>query len=70
MIRFWLAARLNRFLIPGGSLLVLGGCGLSDQQLTGILQSLISTGLNTVITQGLTAIVESLAGTSTGGVAF
>ncbi len=70
MVRFWLAARLNRFMIPGGALLVLGGCGLSDQQLTGILESLVSTGLNTLITQGLTALVESLAGGSSGGISF
>lgn len=40
----------------GGSLLLLGECGLSDQQLTSILTSTISTGLNTLVSQGLIAL--------------
>ena len=48
----WLARnRLMRVLIPGASLLVLGGCPLTDAQIASILQSAIGTGLNTVVRQ-------------------
>jgi len=46
-----------RVWVPGGSLLLLGGCGLSDAQLTSILQSVILTGLNTLITQAISTLV-------------
>jgi hypothetical protein len=48
----WLARnRVMRVLIPGASLLVLGGCPLTDAQITSILQSAIGTGLNTIVRQ-------------------
>lgn len=47
-----------RVLMPGSGLLVLGGCGLSDQQLTGILSSVITSGLTTLVN----ALVTGLAG--------
>lgn len=48
----WLARnRLLRVLVPGGSLLLLGSCPLTDAQITSITQSAISTGLNTIVRQ-------------------
>lgn len=47
-----------RVWLPGGSLLLLGDCALSDQQLQSIASSTITTGLNTLITQALLAIFE------------
>ena len=58
----WLARnRVLRVLIPGASLLVLGGCPLTDAQIASIYQSAISTGLNTVVRQ----LFESLVGGGT-----
>jgi hypothetical protein len=45
-----------RVWVPGGSLLLLGGCGLSDAQLTSILQSVITTGLSSLLTQIVSAL--------------
>jgi hypothetical protein len=58
----WLArSRVMRVLIPGASLLVLGGCPLTDAQIASIYQSALSTGLNTVVRQ----LFEGLLGTTT-----
>lgn len=58
----WLARnRLLRVLIPGASLLVLGGCPLTDAQIASIYQSAISTGLNTIVRQ----LFESALGATT-----
>ena len=42
--------------IPGGSVLLLGGCGLSDAQLASIWQSVIQTALTTAVTQWLSTL--------------
>jgi hypothetical protein len=47
---------LWRVWIPGSSLLVLGGCGLSDAQLASIWQSVIQTALTTALTQWISAL--------------
>jgi hypothetical protein len=47
----------------GAALLQFGGCGLSDQQLSSIVTSLVSTGLNTLVTQFITGIFGA-AGTA------
>jgi hypothetical protein len=52
-----------RVCVPGGSLLLLGGCGLSDQQLVSILQTVITTGLSTFVQQLIGVLVS--AGTAT-----
>ncbi len=54
---------LSRVLLPSGSLLALGGC-LTDQQLTQILQSVISSGLTTAVNQFITALAAGVAGTT------
>lgn len=55
-------SRLLRVWVPGSSLFLLGGCDiLTDQQLTSIATSLISTGLNTVVTQALAALIGGAA---------
>jgi len=64
MMKWWLVhRRLVRVCVPGGSLLLLGGCGLTDQQLVSIAQSVITTGLSTFVQQLVTALVS--AGTAT-----
>ena len=58
----WLARnRVFRVLIPGASLLLLGGCPLTDAQIASIYQSAVSTGLNTVVRQ----LFEGLLGGGT-----
>lgn len=52
--------RFSRWLVPGGIMLLLGGCGLSDQQLTSVLQSVLTTGLTTLVQQGLVTIVQTV----------
>ena len=58
-------SRILRLFIPGGSLLLLGECGFSDQQLSLIAQSAITTGLNTVVSQTLINLLDA-AGTAGG----
>jgi len=41
-------------------LLLLGGCGLSDQQLTSLVQNVLATALNTVVT----TLIQGAAGTA------
>jgi hypothetical protein len=40
-------------------LFALNGCGLSDRQLASIWQSVLSTGLNTIVTNLLTGAIET-----------
>ncbi len=56
MKRLILSSRLWRMWIPGGSVLLLGGCGMSDAQLASIWQSVIQTALTTGLTQLLSAL--------------
>lgn len=51
--------RMTRWMTPGAGALLLGGCGLSDQQLSSILTSLVSTGLNTLITQLIGGLIPA-----------
>ena len=51
-MRLWKSSSgLWRVWIPGGSLFLLGGCGLSDAQVASIVQSLISTGVSALVSQ-------------------
>lgn len=52
-------SRLHRIVIPAGGLLALGGCGLSDQQLTGILTSVVTSGLTTLMNTLLAGLVAT-----------
>lgn len=61
MKRSMFSRGLWRAWVPGGSLLLLGGCGLSDAQLTSIVQSVITTGLSSVLSQ----FVSTLFGAAT-----
>lgn len=54
--------RLVRILVPGSSVLLLGGCGLSDQQVTGIISSVITSGLSTLVN----TIIAGLGSGATG----
>jgi disulfide bond formation protein DsbB len=46
--------------VAAGTLLAFNGCGLSDQQWASIWQSVISSGLNTIVTSALS---NALSGT-------
>jgi len=59
MMRRMITMAKFRLCIAGGSLLLLGGCGLSDSQLTGILQSLILTGLTGVLNAVLAGLLPA-----------
>lgn len=50
-VRYWLLAAST------GCLLGLNGCGLTDQQLAQIWSSVLTTGLNVIVTQLLTGAV-------------
>lgn len=62
----WARSAWVRVCLAGGSLFVLGDCGLSDQQLTAVAQSAISTGLNTLVTSFVSAFVEAAAAANGG----
>lgn len=47
--------RSYSLVLAAGGLFALNGCGLSDQQLASIWQSVLSSGLNTILTNLLTA---------------
>ncbi len=40
--------------LSGGALLTLGGCGLTDQQLASVWESVISSALSTLVNNALT----------------
>lgn len=61
MRKRWMSkSAVLRVWAAGGTALLLGGCGLSDQQLTAIATSTISTGLNTLVSQALIALFSGL----------
>ena len=62
MKRPLLFSGLWRVWVPGGSLLLLSGCGLSDAQWSSILQSAVTTGLTALATQFAQAIVTVVTG--------
>jgi len=62
MMRCVRRSRWVRVWAACGSLLVLGECGLSDQQLAAIAESVITTGLNTIVTQLLATLISTAAG--------
>jgi len=61
MARWISVRRFATLWLPGGSLLALGDCALSDQQLTSIAQSVVSTSLNTIVTQILGSLLGGAA---------
>ncbi len=62
-MRYWFnRACLLRLWIPGAAMLQLGGC-LSDQQLTSIWSSVITTGLSALLSNAIAAIFAG-AGTA------
>ncbi len=50
---FW-RIRFYGLALTSGSLFLLGGCGLSDQQLASIWQSVITAGLQTIVSNAIT----------------
>lgn len=60
MMKNWkLRSRFYRVFVPASGLLAIGSCSLSDQQLTGIFSSVVTTGLSTLVT----TLLAGLAGT-------
>lgn len=57
-----LPAFCKKALIPGGFLLALGSCPLTDAQIAAILQSAVSTSLNTVVQQILSGVLTTATG--------
>ena len=55
--------RALRVWAAGGSMLLFGGCNaISDAQLTQILSSFVTTGLNAILTNGIAALFANAAG--------
>lgn len=52
---------LWRVWVPGSSVLLLGGCGLSDAQLSSIFQSVVQTGLTTLLTEAISSLFTCAA---------
>ncbi len=50
---YW-RVRYHALVFASGGLFVFGGCGLNDQQLAAIWQSVITTALTTLVTNALT----------------
>ena len=46
-----------RVFVPATGLLAFGGCSLSDQQLTGIFSSVVTSGLSTLLNTLLAGLV-------------
>ena len=63
MSRFLFSRRMVRLYVSLAPLMALGGC-LSDAQLTGIWQSVLTTGLGVILTS---LIGSALGTTATGG---
>ena len=56
MMRSWKhRVRVLTLTLATGGLFAFNGCGLSDQQLASIWQSVLSTGLNTIVTSAISA---------------
>jgi hypothetical protein len=54
-MKAWLwRVRFYGLTLASGSLFLLGGCGLSDQQLASIWQSVITAGLQTIVSNAIT----------------
>lgn len=58
-----LRRRVLMLYVSTGALLALGGCGLTDQQLTSVYASVLTTGLSSL----LNALVTAAAGAATTG---
>ncbi len=60
MMKTWkMRGRYYLAFVPAGGLFLFNGCGLSDQQLTGILTSVITTGLTTVVNTVLVGLAAT-----------
>jgi hypothetical protein len=67
MYKYWTRRlRVAALLVAAGPVYFLGGCGLTDQQLAQVWQSVITTGLNTIVSNALTGVVDQGTETDTG----
>ncbi len=62
MKRWHWRVRYVGLLLAAGSLFAFQGCGLSDRQLATIWQSVVSTGLNTIVQNVLTSAITANTG--------
>ena len=60
-MKWYTRVRYYGLLLAAGGLYFLGGCGLSDQQLAQVWESVISTGLNTIVNNILQTSVPTTA---------
>ncbi|HQL55323.1 MAG: hypothetical protein KA383_13285 [Phycisphaerae bacterium] len=62
-MRTWYTrVRYYALTLAASSLFTLEGCGLSDQQLSSIWSSVLSTGLNTIVANVLQSMIDAQAG--------
>lgn len=57
---YW-RTRYYAMVLAAGGLFVLQGCGLSDRQLSSVWESVVATGLNTLVANLLTALTQQAA---------
>lgn len=62
MKRWCMRVRYYGLSLAASGLFVLGGCALTDQQLAQVWQAVITSGLNTLVTNVITAAVPTTTG--------
>ena len=61
MKKWTIRLRYYALFVSASGLFVFNGCGLSDQQLASIWSSVLSTGLNAVVTSAVEAAITGAA---------
>ena len=59
MNKWYLRVRYYSLALAASGLFALSGCGLSDQQWASVWQSIITTGLSTIVGNAVTAAVST-----------
>jgi hypothetical protein len=62
MKHWYLRLRYYGLTLAAGGLFTLGGCGLTDQQLAQVWQAVITSGLNTIVSNVISAAVPTTTG--------
>jgi hypothetical protein len=57
MKSLWIRMRYWALATAAGGLFLFSGCGLSDQQLTSVWQSVLTAGLNTLVSNALSGTI-------------
>ncbi len=64
MTTWWRRVRNLSLAVSMGGMFAFGGCGLSDQQLAGIWQSVFTTALNTILSNIISALFAAAGATT------